>query len=80
MLSKVDIIINNLYVIHGAPLLSEHLCYPLVTGEAKETAGGILMAVSKENADDLQSEFNKRKIRYCEVKLINANRLICLSI
>ena len=67
LLSKVDIIINNLYVISGTPALSEHLGYPLLTGEAKETAGGILMAVSKENADDLQSEFDKRKIQHCEV-------------
>ena len=67
LLSKVGIIINNLYVIRGTPLLSEHLGYPLLTGEAKETAGGILVAVSKENVDELQNEFDKRKIRYCEV-------------
>jgi selenide,water dikinase len=67
MLSKVDIIIDNLYVIHGTAVLSKQLGYPLLTGEAKETAGGILMAVSKENADSLQSEFDKHKIQYCKV-------------
>ncbi len=37
-------------------------------GEAKETAGGMLMAVAKENADDLLSEeLEKRKVRHFEV-------------
>jgi len=67
MLSKVNIVINDLYVIQGTPVLSEQLGYPLLTGEAKETAGGILMAVSKESVDDLQSEFDKHKIKYCNV-------------
>ncbi|MDR2707899.1 MAG: selenide, water dikinase SelD [Nitrososphaerota archaeon] len=67
MLSNVDVIIDNLYVIRGTPVLAEQLGYPLLTGEAKETAGGILMAVSKENADDLQSEFDKHKVCYCKV-------------
>jgi selenide,water dikinase len=74
MLSKVNIIISNLYVIHGTPVLSEQLGYPLLTGEAKETAGGILMAVSKENVDDLQSEFDKYKIKYCEVGYVTAGK------
>jgi selenophosphate synthase len=72
MLSKVDIIIDNLYVIHGTTILSEQLGYPLLTGEAKETAGGRLMAVSKENADNLQGEFDKYKINYCEVGCVTA--------
>ena len=41
--------------------------YPLLTGEAKETAGGMLIAVAKQDADDLQSELYKRKIKHCEV-------------
>ncbi|MCL1966180.1 MAG: selenide, water dikinase SelD [Candidatus Bathyarchaeota archaeon] len=73
-LSNVDIIINNLYVIPGTPVLSEQLGYPLLTGEAKETAGGILMAVSKENADDLQSEFDKHKVRYCQVGYVTEGK------
>ncbi|MDR0798004.1 MAG: hypothetical protein LBE70_04775, partial [Nitrososphaerota archaeon] len=74
MLSKVNLIINNLYVIQGTPVLSEQLGYPLLTGEAKETAGGILLAVSKENADDLQSEFEKYKIKYCPVGYVAAGK------
>lgn len=66
-LSKVNITINNLYIITGTPELSELFGYPLLTGEAKETAGGIAIAVSKENADDLQSELDKQKVQYCEI-------------
>jgi len=73
-LSKVDIIINNLYVISGTQVLSKQLGYPLLTGEAKETAGGILMAVAKENADDLQSEFDKHKIQYCQTGYVTAGK------
>jgi selenide,water dikinase len=67
MLGKVDIVIDKLWVIRGTPQLTDIFGYPLLTGEAKETAGGILVAVAKENADDLQSELKKRKVRYCEV-------------
>ena len=74
MLGKVDIVINNLYVIPGTPALSEIFGYPLLTGEAKETAGGILMAVSKENADDLQSELEKRRGALLRSRLRNCWR------
>ena len=51
MLSKVDIIIDQLPVIRGTPILTEIFGYPLLQGEAKETAGGMLIAVSKDDAD-----------------------------
>lgn len=66
-LSNVDIVIDNLWVIRGTPTLTDIFGYPLFTGESKETAGGILLAVAKADADDLQSELDKRKVRYCEV-------------
>jgi selenide,water dikinase len=71
-LSKVNITINNLYVVQGTPIISQQLGYPLLTGEAKETAGGILMAVSKENTGNIQSELDKHKIKYCEVGYVTA--------
>lgn len=67
MLGAVDIVIDRLWVIRGTPQLTDIFGYPLFTGESKETAGGILMAVAKEDADDLRSELDKRKIRFCEV-------------
>ncbi len=67
MLGKVDIVIDQLAVIRGTPVLAELFGYPLLTGEAKETAGGMLIAVAKEDADDLLSELDKRKVRHFKV-------------
>ena len=62
-----DIIIDQFAVIRGTPILADLFGYPLLTGEAKETAGGMLIAVSKENADDLLDELDKRKVRHFQV-------------
>jgi selenide,water dikinase len=67
MLGKVDIVITQLAVIRGTPVLAELFGYPLLTGESKETAGGMLIAVAKEDVDDLLSELDKRKVRHWEV-------------
>jgi selenide, water dikinase len=67
MLSKVDIVINQLPVIRGTPDLTEIFGYPLLQGEAKETAGGMLIAVAKSDADDLLEELDKRRVRHFEV-------------
>jgi selenide,water dikinase len=67
MLGKVDIVIDQLAVIRGTPVLAKLFGYPLLTGEAKETAGGMLIAVAKEDADDLIDELDKRKVRHFEV-------------
>ncbi len=66
-LGKADIIINQLPVIKGTPALAELLGYPLLQGEAKETAGGMLIAIANQNADDLLNELDKRKVRHWEV-------------
>ncbi len=67
MLGKVDIVIDNLWVIRGTPVLTDIFGYPLLTGEAKETAGGMLIAVAKEDEDDLQDELERKKVRHVEV-------------
>jgi selenide,water dikinase len=67
MLGKVDIIIDQLAVIEGTPVLAELLGYPLLQGESKETAGGMLIAVAKQDADDLLNELDKRRVRHWEV-------------
>jgi selenide,water dikinase len=72
MLSKVDIIIDHLPVIRGTPVLTEIFGYPLLQGEAKETAGGMLIAVSKDDADDLLEELEKRKVSHFEVGNVTA--------
>ncbi len=67
VLGKVDIVIDQLAVIRGTPVLAELFGYPLLTGEAKETAGGMLIAVAQEDADKLQDELDKRRVRHFEV-------------
>jgi selenide,water dikinase len=67
VLGKVDIVIDQLAVIRGTPILAELFGYPLLTGEAKETAGGMLIAVAKEDSDDLQDELNKQKVKHFKV-------------
>ncbi len=67
MLSNVDVVINQLPVIRGTPVLTEIFGYPLFQGEAKETAGGMLIAVAKADADDLLEELDKRRVRHFEV-------------
>jgi len=54
-------------VIRGTPVLADLFGYPLLTGEAKETAGGMLIAVAKEDADDLVDQLEKRGVRHFEV-------------
>jgi selenide,water dikinase len=67
MLGKVDIKIDQLVVIKGTTVLADLLGYPLLEGEAKETAGGMLIAVAKEDVDNFQGELDKRKVRHWEV-------------
>ncbi len=64
VLGKVDIIIDQLPVIRGTTELTEIFGYPLLQGEAKETAGGMLIAVAKQGVDDLLSALDKRKVRH----------------
>jgi selenide, water dikinase len=67
VLGKVDIVVDQLAVIKGTLVLAELLGYPLLQGEAKETAGGMLISVAKENLDDLLQELGKRKVRHWEI-------------
>jgi selenide,water dikinase len=67
VLGKVDIVIDKLPVIRGTPTLTEIFGYPLLQGEAKETAGGMLIALGEKDVDDLLDELDKRKVRHFEV-------------
>ncbi len=71
-LSKVNIVINQLPVIRGTPVLTEIFGYPLMQGEAKETAGGLLIAAAKKDADQLSSELDKLKVRHFEVGYVTS--------
>ncbi len=71
ILGKVDIVIDRLPVIRGTPILAEIFGYPLLTGESKETAGGMLIAVGKNNIEDLLNELDKQKVRHFEVGYVS---------
>lgn len=74
MLSKVDIVIDQLVVFKGAPVLAELFGYPLLQGEAKETAGGMLIAVAKDDANDLLSALDKHKVKHWEVGYVKEGK------
>jgi selenide,water dikinase len=66
-LGGVNIVFDRLAVIRGTPALADLMGYALLKGEAAETAGGILIAVSKENVDDLLDALDKKKVRHWEI-------------
>ncbi len=66
-LGQVNIVFDELAVIRGTPALAEVQGYPLLKGDASETAGGMLIAVGKGDLDDLLKELEKRKVRHFEV-------------
>lgn len=66
-LSHVDVQIEKLVVISGTLALNELFGYPLLTGEASETAGGIVLSVSKKNLDDLLDALDKRGVKHYEI-------------
>jgi selenide,water dikinase len=63
----VDIFFDRLAVIRGTPALSDLFGYSLLTGEAAETAGGVLMAVPENGVDDLLDKLDKRKVAHFEI-------------
>ncbi len=67
MLGKVDIVVDQLAVIKGTLVLAELFGYPLLQGEAKETAGGMLIAVAQQDVDNLLQQLDKRKVRHWEI-------------
>lgn len=60
--SKVDLIIEKLPIIKGTKELAETFGYPLLEGEAAETAGGMLISVSKNNLDNFIKLLKKNSI------------------
>ncbi len=74
LLGNVDIVIDQLAVIRGTPVLAELFGYPLLTGESKETAGGMLISVAKEDVDNLLGELDKRKVRHFKVGYVTEGK------
>jgi selenide, water dikinase len=66
-LSHVDVRIERLAVISGTPSLNELLGYSLLTGEASETAGGVLLSVDKKNLDALRDGLDRRGVKHFRI-------------
>jgi selenide,water dikinase len=66
-LGFVNIVFDSLAVIRGTPQLADLMGYALLKGEASETAGGILIAIGKEDLDDLLDALERRKVGHWEV-------------
>jgi selenide,water dikinase len=70
-LGEVNIIFDRLAVIRGTPVLSDLMGYPLLKGEAAETAGGMLISVAKKDLGDLLDALESRKVRHFEVGYVS---------
>lgn len=68
--SRVSIQINTLPVIKWAPKIAEILRYPLLEGKASETAGGFLVSLPKEKADQLLKALRKRNCEGYEIGVV----------
>ncbi len=61
--SNVDIIIEKLPIIKGTKEMAETFGYPLLEGKAAETAGGMLISVSKDNLENLINLLKKNGVK-----------------
>ena len=68
--SNVSIEITALPVIKWAPKLAEILGYPLIEGHSAETAGGLLVSLPEEKADELLKSLKKRGCEGHEIGIV----------
>jgi selenide,water dikinase len=71
-LGGVNIFFDQLAVVRGTPALADLLGYSLFTGEAAETAGGMLLSVAKKDLADLLDALEKRNVDHVEVGYVTA--------
>jgi selenide,water dikinase len=65
--SKVNIDIHTIPIIKGALELSDLFGYGLQSGESAETAGGMILIVSGDQKESLESELEKRSVNHYEI-------------
>ncbi|NHI92244.1 MAG: selenide, water dikinase SelD [Candidatus Lokiarchaeota archaeon] len=68
--TKLDIFIQSLPVIKGALVVSDMSGYRLEEGHGHETAGGMLMAVSDDQKDQLLAELKKFNVENYEIGIV----------
>jgi len=72
--SKVSIEIRTLPVIKWTPKIAEVLRIPLLEGEGVETAGGLLISVSPQKADQLVNVLNDKGCEGFEIGVVKKGR------
>jgi selenide,water dikinase len=66
-LSKVDIEIHSMPIIKGTDILSDQLGYALKEGTSAETAGGMLLSVSRDTIDIFKEKLKNKGLQFFEV-------------
>ena len=65
--SKVNIDIHTIPIMKGSLELSDLFGYGLRTGESAETAGGMILIISDNLKESLESELDKRSVTHYEI-------------
>lgn len=65
--SKVNIVIDTMPIIKGTDILSDQLGYSLKEGTSAETAGGMLLSLSRDNVDLFKEKLKERGIESFEI-------------
>jgi selenide,water dikinase len=65
--SKVNIVIDTMPIIKGTNILSDQLGYSLMEGTSAETAGGMLLSLSRDNVDLFKEKLKERGIESFEI-------------
>ncbi len=65
--SKVNIVIDTMPIIEGTGILSDQLGYALKDGTSAETAGGMLLSLSRDNVDVFKEKLIERGLQSFEV-------------
>lgn len=65
--SKVNIDIHTIPIIKGTLELSDLFGYGLQSGESAETAGGMILIVSEDQKESLESELDKGSVNHYEI-------------
>ncbi len=65
--SKVNIVIDTMPIIKGTNILSDQLGYSLMEGTSAETAGGMLLSLSRDNVDLFKEKLIERGIKSFEI-------------
>jgi len=68
--TNMDVLINSLPIIKGSLTVSDMSCYELEEGHGHETAGGMLIAASKDQKDLLIAQLKNRNVEFYDIGIV----------